>query len=150
MDLDDEIARLEAELAAKDDDSDSECESSETNPGHMIIKTPLTDDDIIAPLGSKHLPTIAKKKQPVQFEKHIQDKKEWATVDASKVSQKSKAEKQAELKAYIRGYEPSERVPFACRLCGFQGSSVDELTMHRSSKEHKEKAELEQKACFCK
>ena len=63
---------------------------------------------------------------------------------------KSKAEKQQELMDYIQGYTPSERLPFACRLCKFQGSCEEDLRCHRASDAHKQAAELEKKACFCR
>ena len=63
---------------------------------------------------------------------------------------KSKQEKQRELMEYIHGYTPSERLPFACRLCKFQGASEEELWQHRAGEAHKRAVELEKKACFCR
>ena len=69
---------------------------------------------------------------------------------AVKEVQKSKQEKQRELMEYIHGYTPSERLPFACRLCKFQGASEEELWQHRAGEAHKRAVELEKKACFCR
>ena len=63
---------------------------------------------------------------------------------------KSKEDKQKELMEYIHGYVPSERRPFACRLCQFQGESEADLLRHRRTPDHLAAVEREKKACFCK
>lgn len=167
MELDDEIARLEAELAeassddgsASDDGSDASDDDDDEpeNEEPLVYKTHLSEEDLIPALPAAYLPTVAFKALAApRAGKETRETKiargPKPIKGAPKVTEPvvSRAQKQAELTAYIRGYEPSEHKPFYCRLCSFQGSSVDDLAAHRASEEHKAAAERDQKACFCK
>lgn len=56
------------------------------------------------------------------------------------------------IREMLRNYEPAslEKKPFYCRICRFQGTSLDELTEHRESEAHTMAVNIEQKVSFCK
>jgi hypothetical protein len=172
MDLDDEIARLEAELAEANDssndgsDSDDQSSTSDNNDEPddeaigeeaLVLKSDLTDEDRIPGLSAAYLPTVAfKALAKPRVGKETREAKKLKGPKPTKEDKKSaepvvsRAQKQAELFSYIRGYEPSEHKPFYCRICNFQGSSVEDLAAHRSSDDHKAATDRDQKACLCK
>lgn len=98
----------------------------------VVLSTPLDEDDIIPPLPKALLPTSTSNMGKKGFE--ISDDEAKVKMKKKKKNEKKKegvandqpmpvvprAVKQQELMQYIRGYKPSERIPFACRLCAFQ------------------------------
>jgi len=56
------------------------------------------------------------------------------------------------VEALLRNYQPtsSERRPFWCRICQFQGENMEDLEAHRRSDLHVLAAEKERKISFCK
>ena len=171
MDIDDEIARLEAELAEANDSGDDGSDSDDSSNANgnddndddhaageaLIFKSDVTDEDRIPSLSAAYLPTVAfKALAKPQAGKETREAKVAKGPKPSKDERKanepvvSRAQKQAELFSYIRGYEPSEHKPFYCRICNFQGSSVEDLAVHRASDDHKAAADRDQKVCYCK
>ena len=123
-DIDEEIARLEAELqnesgsSGSGGDSDASSDADDDDEGPRVFKTQLSEEDIIPPLPSAHLPSITFK-APKEEKRDFPEKKSKKN-RAPQAPVVPRSVKQAELQAYIRGYEPSERRPFYCRLCSFQ------------------------------
>jgi hypothetical protein len=117
MDFDDEIARLEAQLL-----SQRESDVDDDDPDISDDEQSSVDDDRIPPLPSSMLPTALSK---IHLSKPKLGKKAKALIRGEdqneQADQKSKAEKQLELMSYIKGYTPSEKIPFFCRLCRFTG-----------------------------
>jgi len=154
MDLDLEIARLEAELQ-KESSNESSCESDDDDDDdddedEHVFKTKLSEEDAIPALPSSLLPSIAVKKiSSITSEKKKKGPKSTEP-KPTPVPVIPKAVKQQELMNYIRGYTPSEHKPFFCRLCNFQGTSVEDLGAHRQTSAHQANSVKDQKACFCR
>ena len=55
------------------------------------------------------------------------------------------------MKELLRDYQPtsSERKPFWCRVCYFQGNNEDELKLHRTTELHLAATEKERKLSYC-
>jgi hypothetical protein len=149
MDLDDEIARLEAELQ-NDSSSESDDSDLDDDGDGDKLKTPLSQDDMIPALPASCLPTIATKKIAIvpESSKKKRSKKSKDKTPAPAVV--PKAVKQQELMNYIRGYTPSEHRPFHCRICNFQGESLEDWNAHKQTSTHQENSDKEKKACFCR
>lgn len=162
-DIDDEIRRLEAELAADvDSDSDSMSEEEEDQPRQVrfgkdtVKEIPFIQPDRdskasviclsevaearIQPLPSSCLPAVVRKKRSSQDD-WKKDKKR-VKVDGL----------QEAVKEVLAGYvaRSSERLPFYCRVCSKQYESKEEFFEHRDTEFHRTAVELEQKASFCK
>jgi hypothetical protein len=58
---------------------------------------------------------------------------------------------EATIREMLRGYEPSssERKPFWCRICQFQGSCEQDFFEHRASEFHKLASKMEAKMSYC-
>lgn len=161
-DIDDEIKRLEAELAA-DDDSDSDSMSEEEDRPRQVrfgIDTvkeiPSNHPDLdsneaaviclsevsearIQPLPPSCLPAIRKKRDNQDDRK--EDKKK------SKMNGLQEAVKEV-LAGYVA--RSSERLPFYCRVCSKQYDSKEEFFDHKDTEFHRTAVEMEKKASFCK
>ncbi|KAG5188387.1 hypothetical protein JKP88DRAFT_136613, partial [Tribonema minus] len=44
----------------------------------------------------------------------------------------------------------AERIPYYCRVCKFQGASVEDLAAHRQTQLHTEASTRERRVSFCK
>lgn len=100
-----------------------------------MYRTALEEDDIIPQLPTHHLPASdmrsvkpSKRKQQTGPH-HIPSLAVLAVIPLQSESEKPQLKKAKkthdELQAYINGYKPSERLPFGCRVCKFQGSSLE-------------------------
>ena len=51
----------------------------------------------------------------------------------------------------LKNYKPAsnDKLPFYCRVCTYQGSSVDDLELHRKSRRHAVAVDIERKMSFC-
>ena len=172
VDVDDEIRRLEAELAADESDavSDDGSESmqedddkvvsfgettvteiegrhAETNTavdGPVVVCLSSVAEERIAPLPANCLPQ--NKKRTI---KGIDD-------DGQKPKKQKKSNVsnglQEAVKEVLSGYvaRSSERLPFYCRVCSKQYTNEQEFFDHRRTDFHKAAVEMERKASFCK
>ena len=106
-----------------------------------------SDEAPIAPLTAKYLPAP---NCGVTTKKDQSKKKQKKTFFPSSENEKSGLEKTvAEL---LKNYQPSssERRPFWCRICRFQGTSELDLMDHRKSEFHVVASKKERKLSFCK
>ena len=161
-DIDDEIKRLEDELAA-DVESDSDSMSEEEDRPRRVrfgidtvkeIPSNQQDQDSkeaaviclsevsearIQPLPPSCLPAIRKKR-------NNQD-------DGKKDGKKAKLNGlQEAVKEVLAGYvaRSSERLPFYCRVCSKQYDSKEAFFDHKDTEFHRTAVEMEKKASFCK
>ncbi|KAL7569335.1 hypothetical protein ACA910_016877 [Epithemia clementina (nom. ined.)] len=163
IDIDEEIARLEAELA-KDDDEDSsvdddvdddESSSSESNINKLeedmeqqsfvagtdgIVCLSALKDERIESLPVEYLPQAPKNASA----RKAKTKKQVPTAAPSGLEKA--------VQEVLSGYVPrsAERMPFYCRVCQKQYSSETEFFEHRKTQFHLVAAEAERKASYCK
>ena len=165
--IDDAIARLEAELA--NDDGDSDDSSSVTSePSNSDVEHTKTDqvgsgklpeptkgmvclsalkDDRIESLPSQFLPAVpkkgcSKKGAPAPNRKRTkQQQQQGQRCGLAKAVQEV-------LGGYVA--RSSEKLPFYCRVCQKQYSNENEFFEHRTSEFHKTASEAERKASYCK
>lgn len=106
---------------------------------------PCTDEAAIAPLSLQHLPaagcgntTKKEKKKPKKLPRTA--------------AEEDKSGLEKTVMEMLRNYQPSssERRPFWCRICRFQGSSEEELMSHRDSEFHVLASQKERKLSYCK
>lgn len=143
-DIDEEIRRLEAELAV---DSDSDNDSIDNNLEHTsdaatgIVCLSAVEEDRIEALPVSLLPTNKKR-----ILKAID-----GDADSRATTNKKKS-KESTLQEFLDGYvaRSAERIPFYCRVCAKQFGSEQEFLEHRQSDVHIAAVELDQKASFCK
>lgn len=166
VDLDDEIRRLEAELAADDssDESDSAIDEEEdgeeasfgANTVVEMESTTWTDGE------KKDAPTVVclsslseERIAPLPASCLPQNKKRFLKgIDKSVERQKKKVNNglQQAVHEVLSGYvaRSSERLPFYCRFCAKQYSNEKEFFDHKGGDLHKAAVEVERKASFCK
>ena len=154
VDLDDEIRRLEQELAggsSSDDDGDDSDEDNqdEDNTGGVLSLSEYADDHIEA-LPQSSLPEPQKKKRLLKgIDDDYRD-------DVRRSKKKAKHEPSEGLKAAVKevlaGYQPrsGERLPFYCRVCAKQYSSEEEFLSHKTLEFHKTAVAIEKKQTYCK
>mmetsp|Transcript_17920 Transcript_17920/g.29976 ORF Transcript_17920/g.29976 Transcript_17920/m.29976 type:complete len:236 (-) Transcript_17920:89-796(-) len=184
IDLDAQIAALEAasggnedesstDSSTSDSDSDNDNDNGNTRIGKartekhnavtsssgivetvdakgevQILKSIISDEAPIAPLASQHLPA-AGCGVTTQKEKKKSKKQKKIPPTAEEID-KSGLEKT--VMEMLRNYQPSssEKRPFWCRVCRFQGSSEEDLMTHRGSELHQIASQKERKMSFCK
>ena len=56
----------------------------------------------------------------------------------------------ATVKEMIQDYQPAQRKPFYCRICDFQGLSLDDFNAHVALENHLIKSKAERKLNSCK
>ena len=160
-DLDAQIAALEQQLGVDGSGSASE-EGSSSSSG---------DDD--NEIDEKQPPAAKRKQQPVKLVSELLEKDRIQPLPptllplpgcgvpkAAKRAAKQKAAParpvssglESAVKELLANYEPksAERIPFYCRVCKFQGDSVEALAAHRQEPLHIEAAQKERKVSFCK
>jgi hypothetical protein len=180
VDIDEEIKRLEAELAGdtsgsgSDDSSDSDFNSGDEDdeaqnnpPGSLssgVLCLSACAQEKIAPLPKDALPTVKSKKLKVDLKDE-----EIRNESTSRKRKTSKAKKEhsnnsstehlvvsdglvAAVKDVLSGYvaRSSEKIPFYCRVCSHQSNSEEEFRQHRESEFHKAAVQVEKKATYCK
>lgn len=113
--------------------------------------TASVDEASIAPLPAQHLPAAdcgnTTKKQADSTKKQKKQKKQPPTAAEQERSGLEKT-----VHEMLRNYQPSssEKRPFWCRVCRFQGASADELMAHRDTEFHVVACQKERKLSFCK
>lgn len=170
QDIDDEIKRLEAELADDSEDSDSSSSSDSSDessdddrprkvrfgkdsvkeiPSRRPARDPSEQAVIslsslaqhrIAPLPESALPKIRKKRGS-------EDKLGSKPKKAKKMDGLELAVKEV-LSGYVA--RSSERLPFYCRVCAKQYDNKEEFFAHKQTDFHKTAVEAERKISYCK
>ena len=148
--LDSEIARLEAELAAAEDESESsssddednsDSDSSASGAGHgAIISSNWAESERIAPLPKKSLPAASCS----------------VSVGQKRATKRARVTHNPPPTRTVPDwldpslYVPSQNRELYCRVCVFQASSIEELQEHRRSPAHISKERAEAAHTFCK
>lgn len=164
---------------AEDDNSDSteqkviETDAQESlivekdNSGNVIRLISKASLDRIEPLPKKFLPepfpSVRKRnkngdKDHTLKSQSIQkrNKKQISTIESGNEVTVSNASRASGLESTVREmlryYEPvsGDRKPFYCRVCRFQGESLDTFNIHRESEAHKIASKIEEKMSSCK
>ena len=141
-DIDDEIARLEAELqASSSDESDQEDEDILEDNG--ILSLSKFSDSRISSLPATALPQPGRYKatgerRPVKAPKQ-------ATAEVPDGLREA-------VKEVLNGYKArsSEKLPFYCRVCQVQYTNEEEFFQHKQTQFHKAAVTMERKATYCK
>ena len=112
------------------------------------------DEAPIAPLAAQHLTAAdcgntTKKQTDATKKKKLQNKKQKQPPTAAE-QERSGLEKT--VMEMLRNYQPSssEKRPFWCRVCRFQGTSAEALMAHRETKLHVVACQKERRMSFCK
>lgn len=168
--LEEEIAKLEQEIGSDSDsssdaeensenDDESDKESDDSGDGLLInqggILTSLKPELKIQPLPKSLLPAssckFADKSKPHHHQQQTPYRaKKLSIADAlTQASVASGLEKT--IAEQLRHYQPAslEKKPFYCRVCKYQGQSIEELTSHKESESHHKAVALERKLSFC-
>jgi hypothetical protein len=172
-DIDEEIKRLEAELAdTSDSDSDDDDDlssgsesvqrfssqqtsyvkikgtSSSTTGGVLALST--CAEDTINPLPEDLLPKCKSKK--LKIDSIGSDFKELkqpnTTLGAGGVNDGLRKAVEEVLSGYVA--RSSERIPFYCRVCAKTMANEEEFRAHKSTEFHKIAVQVEKKKTFCK
>jgi hypothetical protein len=106
-----------------------------------------TDEAPIAPLPAQHLPAAG---CGLTTKKDSKKKKPKKVPPTAAEIDKSGLEKT--VMEMLRNYQPSssEKRPFWCRVCRFQGESEADLMSHRESEFHVLASQKERKLSYCK
>ena len=160
MSIDDEIKRLEAELAQSEgSSSDSDNESLNSNEGDAfnaeensrVISLSTLADERIPSLPQNYLPLRQKSKR-LKVDRDMEDE-----MDPSRKKRKVKNTEVSEglketVKEMLQNYvaRSSEKLPFYCRVCAKQLDNEAEFLEHKKTKFHKLAVKEEQKMSYCK
>lgn len=160
MSIDDEIKRLEAELAQSEgSSSDSDNESLNSNEGdafkaeenERVISLSTLADERIPSLPQNYLPLRQKSKR-LKVDRDMEDE-----MDPSRKKRKAKNTEVSEglketVKEMLQNYvaRSSEKLPFYCRVCAKQLDNEAEFLEHKKTKFHKLAVKEEQKMSYCK
>ena len=153
VDIDKEIARLEAELARDDED---ETVSHSSNDDRVLkakheekISGDASSDGIVclSSLKNERIESLPEQYLPQAPKTRSATGKQRKKSNDDQCSGLEKA-----VKEVLSGYVPrsSERIPFYCRVCQKQYSNEKEFFEHRTSEFHVAAAEAERKASYCK
>ena len=175
-DIDDEIRRLEAELAAGIDSDDDDCDDNsgnvdESRPRNRQVSFGTTsikqientklEQNVDASATILCLSTVADERiipLPKNCLPHTK-KRTLKGIDKNHVEQPTKKAKDMisdglkdAVKEILGGYvaRSSERLPFYCRVCVKQYDNEDEFFIHKATDFHKAAVNMEQKVSFCK
>jgi hypothetical protein len=167
VNLDDEIQRLEAELAAdnSDDESDSAMEDEDkrkvTFGANTVLEIESTQTDTptsIHGLAVVCLSSLAKERiAPLPSSCLPQNKKRKLNgIDENVVARPKKQKVSSGLEEAVREVlseyvaRSSEKLPFYCRVCAKQYTNEKEFFDHKGGDFHMAAVEMERKASFCK
>jgi len=158
-DIDEEIRRLENELAAQSSSTEEEEEEESSVEEKAIVCLSTVAKDRIEPLPAVQLPSNKRRRLKIDATEGGQPQQEGdrKQTKKSKYKVQNKDEKPsldmlAAVKEMIAGYvaRSSERIPFYCRVCQVQSEDERHFHMHRKTELHKLAVKEEQKASFCK
>lgn len=161
--LEQNISESEEDKDEEENDNDSEINEDfldegikiEKNEKGQIVKILSSlEKEKIVPLPKRYLPT----KQCLFSDKGKTDfknqKRKLAFHDEEGDYKKSitKSGFEKTVQDLLQNYEPAsiEKRPFYCRVCRFQGKSLDDLEYHRNSSEHRLAIDNEKKMCYCR
>jgi Zinc-finger of C2H2 type len=158
VDLDEEIRRLEQELAKDDDDDSSDDDDDDSHNGAQqaqILSLSKSKKATIEHLPPSLLPTIATRKQRVSGSSSGKDPKRPKTelqYNAKKPKAKSNPGLEAAVRHVLQGYQPrsAERLPFYCRVCARQYDDTTTFEAHKQDEFHVTAVALERQASTCK
>ena len=108
-----------------------------------------SDEAPISRLSAQHLPAAdcgnTTKKQDIK-------KKPKVKKQAPSAAEHERTGLEKTVMELLRNYQPSssEKRPFWCRICRFQGESAEELMAHRETEFHVVAAQKERKLSYCK
>ena len=160
IDVDDEIQRLEAEIAAYSD-SGSESDNHMSEDDGVICLSEFASDRIVS-LAKTLLPTGKSKKLKIDKEgegggannsENMPMKKKKRKMDGTGSSNDNGRVNEGlreAVKEVLSSYQPSKHLPFYCRVCLEQSSDKDEFYRHKKSEFHRLAVQMEKKATFCK
>lgn len=166
LDLDEEIRRLEEELAKESEEDEDYDEVDESDKEDCDVHS----KDIInlSDLAHERIKPLPQSALPQSKRRHLKGVDAAANhddqpINASQKRQKKSLQEQGEhtvsdglrhavqdlLQNYVR---PSQldRPPFYCRICQNQSTSQSEFDLHRTSEFHKVAVKEEQKKTYCK
>jgi hypothetical protein len=178
-DLDEEIKRLEAELAQEDEsstgggDDDSQSQNNDRvvsfsneaplmreypsdphdDPQQSVICLSSLAKDRIEPLPASCLPTISRKRDSSEGPDYVKEKKLKTRPQRLEHPYLQPQDGlRAAVQEVLSGYKArsSERLPFYCRACVKQYSTEEEFFTHKKTAFHKTAVEEERKASYCK
>lgn len=151
--LAEKIASLQKALESDDDEdsyASSKSESSQYRDSTMIVErdelgnpiklTSLNEEDRIKPLPPDKLPkalcskaTLSGQKRPSNHN-HQGEKRRAVSFQKAPIA-----------------YEPvsSEKKPFYCRFCKYQGESLEDLENHKASEDHKKSYQQIMRLSYC-
>jgi hypothetical protein len=109
----------------------------------------LSDEASIAPLSAQHLPAPDCGNTTKKQDSKPKKKPKKLPPSAAEHERTGLEKTVLEL---LRNYQPSssEKRPFWCRVCRFQGESADDLMTHRESEFHVVASQKERKLSYCK
>ena len=168
-DLDEEIRKLEAELAQvdNDDDDDDSSEDESTDGGSSEIGTnDHSNNDAATPaivnlsqlqreriesLPSSALPALNKRAASSNISDPNPSKRKRAPNGSAPAAGAPKGLESA-VQDFLRGYQArsAERLPFYCRVCAQQYTNETEFVHHQTRPQHQTAVALDRKASFCK
>ncbi|KAG7371453.1 zinc-finger double-stranded RNA-binding protein [Nitzschia inconspicua] len=169
-DIDDEIARLERELAQYDDEDDSDDDSDDNeqthtqsvvqdNPEPTVLSLSKFSDDRVEHLPEEALPipgryhpnnntdSTTKKKKSQKRKREPSS----TTEETERTGNKMDGLQQA-VKEVLEGYQArsSERLPFYCRYCAHQFDNENDFNQHKTTDFHRTAVATERKLTYCK
>ncbi len=136
-DLDARIARLEAELEEDNEPFTSGEGNADCQTGEKLTSPILVDPtNRISPLPTSLLPDAS---CGLSSSSVKQRKKRKSGDKGDNVERKKLKGLEASVQELLSSYKPrsGERIPFWCRCCQFEGSSVEDLRQHRETEFHK-------------
>jgi hypothetical protein len=158
-DLDDEIARLEKELANDDSDGSSDADTSddgdhgETNDAEetAVLSLSAFATDRIEHLPNAQLPKPGRYNLD-KLQKNSRKQASKTTERLIDSNRKVESGLQQAVKEVLEGYtaRSAEKIPFYCRFCSKQYANEKEFFDHKSSEFHKVAEAMERKATYCK
>jgi hypothetical protein len=167
--IDNEIQRLEAELAqgdnddddsnssssSSDDDSSDDHHQEEDDPSGVLRLSALDPDkDRIESLPG-HLLPVARNSHKRILRNNDDDTTKSTKKQKTKSSSTSSSPSSglaAAVKEVLNGYvaRSSEKLPFYCRVCQTQYPNEQAFFAHKSTEFHKTAVEVERRASYCK
>jgi Zinc-finger of C2H2 type len=167
VDLDEEIRRLEQELANDDDEDDdslNDDDASHDNDSHteaqaQILSLSKSKEATIAHLPPSLLPTIPTRKQRGNSNNMSSKGTALDSAKRSKTEPNAKQPKaksnpglEAAVRQVLQGYQArsAERLPFYCRVCARQFDDATSWEAHKLDEFHVTAVALERQASTCK
>ena len=180
IDLDEEIKRLEEELAeeSQDDDDDVDESDNEIDESDVDSKDSKSNDVVddnqsngiirLSDLANDRIEPLPPSALPQSRRRHLKGVDAAANqnneiVNISRKKQRKSQNEQGEhtvseglkhaVQDLLQNYiRPSQldRPPFYCRICQHQATSQSEFDLHRASEFHKVAVKEEQKKTYCK